>query len=147
MTQKVTRSAASCQDQLVARVIGREDNPVVPEIRDLLRAAIDESGWKHDALWDVLGLPDKFYLSKMLSGEKPIGVKHLQALPDDIEAIFAEKYAETFGLIVVRPLGGPEAIKAFVGGLVGVLAPRLPVRASAMAKATLPSVEKLAVHQ
>jgi len=110
----------------------REDTSVVPEIRELLRQAIDATRWKHDALAEVMGLCDRFYLSKMLSGEKAITAAHLKALPDDVEAKFAELYAESFGLIVVAPACGEDAARQFVAGLFGLLAPQ-----KRMAKAAL----------
>jgi hypothetical protein len=115
------------------------DTEGVLDLRDLLRAAIDESSWrgKSEALALFMGLPDRHYLYKMLSGDKPIGLKHLNALPDDVEAIFARRYAEQFGLIVVAPLTGLEAERAFVAGLMGVLRGRLPEKAGAPLKAEL----------
>ena len=106
-------------------------------IRDLLRDAIEESGWKHEALAAYMGLPNGAYLSQMLSGDKPIGTKHLLALPDDVEALFARMYAETFGLIVVSPVSADVAMRQLVSGLVGVLTSRsaLPQKAEKMARA------------
>lgn len=116
-------------------------------IADLLRDAIAESGWKHEALASAMDLPNAAYLSRMLSGEKPIGARHLRALPDDVEAIFAQKYAETFGLIVVAPSHGQDAVKQLVSGLFGVLgAASLPARADRMARATLPPLPRRAVR-
>lgn len=117
-------------------------------LRTDLRDAIDELGWKHDALAVVLsertGLAiDGPYLSKMLSGDKPLSAAHLAALPDDIEAVLYRRRAERFGLIVVEPLTGLAAQKALVAGLIGVMsAPAgertLPQRGEAsMAKASL----------
>lgn len=129
------------------QLVARQGNPVDPQrarqdktvvLRQLLRAAIEQSRWKHDALWRAMKLPDAAYLSKLLSGEKPLGAHHLADLPDDIEGIFAGLYAETFGQIVVTPASGEQAVKQLVSGLFGVLAPRLPTRASAMAKVTIP---------
>lgn len=88
--------------------------------RRLLREAIDESGWKHDAIACALEV-DAPYLSKMLAGDKPITLRHLDALPDDVEAIYSRKYAETLGLIVVAPATGDDAIRNLVSGLIGVL--------------------------
>lgn len=106
----------------------------------LLRESIDESGWKNGAVAEAIGLKGESgaaYFSKMLGGEKPIGAKHLRSLPDDIEAIFARKYAESFGLIVVVPAVGSDAIRQLIAGLVGVLQTQLPARASAPLKAAL----------
>jgi hypothetical protein len=123
-----TASVVPCQCE--------QDNDGVRDLRDLLRAAIDETDWKHEALAIQMGL-DRHYLSKMLSGDKPISAKHLRALPDDVEAVFARLYAEQFGLIVVAPLTGVEAERAFVAGLMGVLRGRLPEKAGAPLKAEL----------
>lgn len=109
----------------------------------LLRESIDESDWKHDALAVHLGLPKKTgaaYLSRMLAGEKPWTLRHLVALPDDIESRFTEKWARYHGAIVVQPLTGQPAVEALVAGFIGVLsAPRLPERADAMVRADLPT--------
>lgn len=88
--------------------------------RQLLRDAIDESGWKHDAIACALGV-DAPYLSKMLAGDKTITLRHLDALPDDVEAIYTRKYAEAMGLIVVAPVQGEAAVRNLVSGLIGVL--------------------------
>lgn len=103
----------------------------------LLRDAIDECGWKHEALAAAMQLPNPAYLSRMLSGEKPWTLRHLLALPDDIEGRFAQKWAGYRGALVVAPLVGEAAVKALVSGLIGVLAPQLPARATQMAKAAI----------
>jgi hypothetical protein len=86
----------------------------------LLRAAIDETGWKHEAVAEVLGV-DGHYFSKMLAGEKPWGLRHLAALPADIAAAFAARYAEQAGFIVVRPATRDQAARQFVAGLLGLV--------------------------
>jgi hypothetical protein len=117
------------------------DNAVVLQ---LLRASIDESGWKHEAvaaaMSEASGLSiDGPYLAKLLAGEKSWSLRHLLALPNDIEARFANKWASHRGAVVVAPLEGEAAVAALVGGLVGLLTlggavlPRC-----SMAKATLP---------
>lgn len=139
MADSMRHPAELPKDRLAALSEHDEDNSLV---RRLLRAAIDETGWKDGAVAECIGLSGESgaaYFSKMLSGEKPIGAKHLRALPDDIEAVFARLYAESFGLIVVAPTHGDDAVKALVSGLFGVLAPSLPVRATRMAKATIPA--------
>lgn len=96
-----------------------EDSSLVLK-RRWLRDAIDESGWKHEAVACALDV-DGPYLSKMLAGEKPITLRHLDRLPDDIEAIYLQKYTEALGLIVVAPSSGPDAVKHLVAGLIGML--------------------------
>lgn len=106
-------------------------------IRECLRRAIDESRWKKDALASAIGVTNGAYLSQMLSGEKPINVKHLRALPDDVEGLFAKFYAESFGHIVTAPVYGREAVERLVSGLLGVLSPQLPAKFGAPLKARL----------
>ena len=137
MNRSMSSAAALPKGNLDVLADGSEDNSLV---RTLLRAAITESGWKDGAVAESMGLTGASgaaYFSKMLSGEKPISAKHLRALPDDVEAIFARLYAESFGLIVVAPARGDEAVKQLVAGLFGVLAPQLPARAGRFAKAGL----------
>jgi hypothetical protein len=103
---------------------GSEDEDL-SMVRTWLREAIDECRWKDAAVAVAIGLVGESganYFSKMLRGEKPISAKHLRALPNDIEAAFARRYAEHFGLIVVRPLPPEEALKGLVAGLVSYLA-------------------------
>lgn len=104
----------------------------------MLRQAIEDAGWKHEALTTYLQI-DKAYLSRLLTGEKPFRPEHLVSLPPDVKARFAHLQAESFGLIVVKPLEGQDAVRALVAGLVGVMkGASLPARADRMAKATEP---------
>lgn len=119
----------ACQAQTGVPPREREDKSLVL----MLREAIDECGWKHDAVAEAIGVAP-WYLSKMLACEKAITQRHLKALPDDIEAMLAQKWCEAFGLIVITPLEGPAAVKAFASGLIGMFATQLPERASRMAK-------------
>lgn len=115
-----------------------EDNSLVQLLR-LLREAIDELHWKHDAVALALGVvkadgtPDSAYFSKMLAGTKPFNLQHLVHLPDDIEARFAKKYTETFGIITVEPVGPEEARRMLAIGLFSHLASS--PRTTRMAKA------------
>lgn len=104
------------------------DNSIV-RTREALRAAIDESGWKHEAIAaamsDASGLTiDAPYLSKLLSGEKPIAAKHIEALPDEVEQLYSKHYAESFGHVVVPRLSEEEARRHLAIGLFGMLARR-----------------------
>lgn len=104
----------------------------------MLRQAIDESGWKHEALAVELGLTNAAYLSRMLAGEKPWTLRHLAALPDDVEAIFFRLRSESLGQIVVQPVDFETARRHLVSGLVGVLSHRgLPEKAGQPLKAGL----------
>lgn len=138
----MAHSPARCQVQNDSP-LGEARGNTLSLIRELLRQAIDESGWKHEALAAEMQLPNAAYLSRMLSGDKPISAAHLRALPDDIEQVFARKYAEAMGLVVVAPVHGGDAVRALVSGLVGLLAPPPPVPIR-MAKAALrPAARKV----
>lgn len=113
---------------------GRVRSSAVDRWLVMLRTAISECGWKHEALAAAMAI-DPAYLSRMLSGEKPWTVRHIVALPDDVEARFEAKRAESLGLIVVAPAQGEDAVRQFVSGLFGVLRSRLPLKADRMAKA------------
>lgn len=129
----VADDAALGQGNVVAREPRRQDNSVV---RQWLREAIDESGWKHEALASVMGLPDKFYLSKLLSGEKPLQVWHLTNLPDDIEVGFAKRWIESLGPMVIARLSEAEARQQFAAGFFSLMCGAFQSRAP-MAKAGL----------
>lgn len=107
-----------------------KDNELVL-VRRCLREALDESGWKRAAVAKAMtdtGLVkvDEPYLAKMLADgpdAKSISALHLRALPDDIEALYAKKYAESFGQIVVAPAPDAEtAARHLVSGVFGLLA-------------------------
>lgn len=130
------------QANVVSRSVQPEGNEL-SLIRECLRRAIDQSQWKHDALAVEIGVSNAAYLSNMLSGEKPIQVRHLRALPDDVEALFAKFYAESFGLVVTVPITGRAAIEALVSGLIGVLtAPQLPDKFKKHLKTSLQADEE-----
>ena len=115
-----------------------EDHSLVLS-RGCLREAIARCAWSHEAIVAAMrsrGVSiDAPYLSKLLSGDKPIAQKHIDALPDDIEATYYGLQAERFGFIVVAPVDEATARRHLVSGLLGVLAPRPAFR---MARATLP---------
>jgi hypothetical protein len=103
----------------------------------LLRQCVSACGWSIEALAVEMGIDDKSLLWRMLRNERPWRPEHLVALPDDVERMFAQRYAESFGLIVVVPVDGEQAARNFVSGLFGLLAHQLPARAHHMAKADL----------
>jgi hypothetical protein len=140
-------SSAVRQGNSVGLGDANQDNSVALWHR-LLRESIDESGWKHEAVALAIGLSrenGKHYLSKMLSEEKPITAKHLAALPYDIKVILARRNAEALGLIVVRPLSGEEAQRAFVAGALGLLAGS--AMSFRMAKASIADAVRTAVNE
>lgn len=105
----------------------------------LLRQAVADTGWTLDALAADMHI-DKAHISRVLNGEKRLTLEFVVALPDDVEALFEKRRAEHFGHIVVTPAAtASDAVQQLVSGLVGVLAPRLPAKASAMCKAELPT--------
>jgi hypothetical protein len=110
----------------------------------LLREAIATSGWKHEALALEMALPNAAYLSRMLSGEKPVTLRHLSALPDDIERIYYRLRSESLGLIAVEPPPTLDvALRQMAAGLIGIATlSRMPARASSQAKATLDSTKR-----
>lgn len=150
MSRSLAQGSIVRKDQTVVPPEPRQDKSLVPTrdaedikvdlVRKLLRVSIDLTEWKDAAVAEAIGLKGESgaaYFSKMLSGEKPISAKHLRALPDDIEQIFARLYAESFGLIVVAPVFGNDAVKQLVAGIFGVLATRLPERSTGQLKASM----------
>jgi len=113
-------------------------------MRAWINRAVRDSGWNQTALSAAMG-KDEAYVSRVLSGEKPLSAAFIRELPNDIEALVAGYYAESFGLVVVTPVSGQDAVKNLVSGLLGVLAPQLPAKASAMAKVTIASAPRKVV--
>lgn len=111
----------------------------------LLRQCISDRGYTLDALAAEMSreLPkpiDKGYLWRLLNDPAKHGewkVAHTVALPDDVELLFKQRQAEAFGLIVVTPASGDEAVRCLVSGLFGVLAPRLPQKSAGQLKVDL----------
>lgn len=137
MAPIVARDRMSCQDQPVDRDAASRSTDVDRWL-EMLRGAIDDSGWKHDALAKHLGL-DKAHLSRLLTGEKPFRIEHLVGLPDEIEALFERRRAESFGHIVCERVDEATALQQLASGLLNLAAgARLPQRATGMAKAYLP---------
>src|SRR5262245_16305083 len=109
------------------------------QLRAWIRAAIENTGWNQDALSAHMQ-KDKGYISRVLNGEKPLSAEFLRALPDDVEALMARFWAESFGQIVVAPAASRDAaVRNFISGLFGMLeTPQaLPVKAGPPIKATL----------
>lgn len=131
------RAAAPCQ----VNPCSRDDDAQGKLVSlTLIRAAIDASGWKHEAIAAEMRLPNAAYLSRMLSGEKPWTLRHIEALPDGIEAIYYRLRAESLGLLVVEPVDYETARRHLVSGLVGVLTNAiLPAKADRMVSASLPA--------
>ena len=138
--------AAASQRNSLAPALEVSDNRLV-RLRMCLRKAIDkgkETGWTYEAI--AVGMRERGchidapYISKLLSGEKPITDRILDALPDEIEGWFAGFYAECFNLIVVPRLNEAEATRALASGLFSILThgtSSLPEKAGPPAKAEL----------
>lgn len=147
MSQRIASAAGSRQAS--PRDLATDDRDLSAEagsptcdldfIVDLFNAAIEASSWngKTEALAVAMDI-DRGYLSKVRSKEKPLNLKMLRSLPDDVEAIFAQKWAEAFGFIVVAPLHGHDAVRSFVAGALGIFAARLPEKSSGQLRASLP---------
>ena len=137
MSNSFRRDASTCQVQTVSHADDAQGKLVS---LSLIRAAIDASGWKHEALAAEMRLPNAAYLSRMLSGEKPWTLRHIESLPDGIEAIYYRLRSESLGLLVVEPVDYETARRHLVSGLVGVLTSAiLPAKADRMVRAELPT--------
>jgi hypothetical protein len=111
-----------------------------------IRQSMNELGWNDESLAAAMGYSDASYPGKVLKGEKPLSAAFLVALPDDIESLFAQKWAEHRGAVVVAPLIGRAAVEALVAGLVGVLVPQLPAKAGPALKVNLDARGKAAAR-
>lgn len=120
------------------------DLPSVLDQAQLLqwvRDGVDAHGWGPEALSAHIYGADrdnKAYISKVLRGEKPLSGKFLRDLPDEVEIYIATKWCESFGLLVVAPAAdAATAARHLVSGLLGLVGPQLPLKASRMATAQL----------
>jgi len=91
--------------------------------------------WQMQAIAAALKV-DPSYLTKLRSGEKPLSLRHIADLPDDIERIYARHYAEQFDMVCVdRPSANDSGVHHILTGVLCLVQPRLPERADRMAKA------------
>ena len=93
----------------------------VDQALTLLRRAVSDCGYTLDALESSMG-KGRAHIHRVLHGEKAFTLEFLTTLPDDVQARYEQLRAEHFGFIVVTPLAGDDAVKGFVGGLMGLLA-------------------------
>jgi hypothetical protein len=91
----------------------------VDQVLQLLNQAVSECGYTLDAMQAVMH-KDRSYINKVLQGDKPLSYAFVVALPDDVEKRFEALRAKSFGLIVVEPSTGTQAVENFVSGLVGL---------------------------
>lgn len=121
-TPTVSKTVEPCQTTNGDRANGARSVPV--DLLLLLRQSVAECGYTLDSLSAAMDDIDKGYLHRLLNGEKPLTLERLPAFPDDVEALFAEKYAEARGRIVVTPVTQEQAVRHLVSGLMGVLVPK-----------------------
>jgi hypothetical protein len=81
--------------------------------------------------------PEVSYISRVLSGDKPLGLIFILGMPEDMQAKFSELYAKHWGYLVVRPVSPDVAIQHLVSGLIGMLTTQ-PIKTQ-MARAGLRS--------
>jgi hypothetical protein len=139
MKPRMTQGPSGCQANLDGLSQRERDKSLV---LSLLRAAIDESKWKHAAIAAHLSKAldrkiDGPYLANMLSGVKSWSIDHLNALPDDVQRIYYRLRSESLQLIVVEPVDQETAARYMATALLSGVMPQLPARASAMAHADL----------
>jgi hypothetical protein len=142
MSMQRKRTAPRCQSKAVDAFHEQVSTDVDNDLA-LLRRCVHDLGYTLDSLGVEMRL-DKSLVSRVLNGERQCTLSFIKALPDDIEALYKSRQTEGFGRIVVEPLTGPDAARAFVSGFFGLIggSPRLPARADRMAKAPLPSVDE-----
>jgi len=129
--------ADATKGNLAVRHAEASDNSLV-RLRECFGRALDDAkplGWCHEAIAAEMRLKgcavDPPYLSKLKSGEKPITGRILDALPDEVEAIFSRHYAESFGQIVITPVPEQDAQRHLAIGLVSLLSTaKLSIRRS-----------------
>lgn len=139
-----TAAALRSQSSVVAARRQRRATPVALDFQPLLRDACIECGETMDSLAAHLHLKDRGHVHRLLSGDKSLAVDRLEEFPLPVLQAFARRLAESFGLVVVVPADGPDAMKLFVSGLVGLLRPasKLPSKTSGPIKCELPESER-----
>lgn len=112
MHRTVSTAAPTCQS-------ASADSTDVARALACLRLAVQECGYTHDALALVMGCCPSL-VTKTLNGDKPLKESWVCALPDDVERAYLAKRAESLGALVVQPVHGLDAQRAFVSGLRGL---------------------------
>lgn len=104
-----------------------------------VRQACRDTGWIPEKLAIAMER-NKSYISRVLNGEKPLGLPFILSLPDDAQAAFVTLYANHLGLLVAPPVSPDMAVQNLFTGLMGLLASRHQVVAPKpkMARAVLP---------
>lgn len=112
-------------------------------VLNLLKAAMTATGWTYEALIAEMKrvgvtIPDRQYVGKMLSGEKPINVKQIVAFPDDLEAAFLARWSEYKGLLVIARVSDDDARRQLATGLFSLITTHaLPTHAGPPVRAGL----------
>lgn len=137
MRNTVNPRAISGQATSVDLIPASGSTPVDLKV-ELLRQVIVDMGVTFDVI-EATTQKDRSYAHAMLKGEKPFQWTFFRTLPEDVQAEYHSRCAESYGRIVVDPAYGDDAVRDLVRGLFGVLALQLPLRAERMAKADLSS--------
>ncbi len=135
MPKSIAAAASACQTAVVDPPVAVRATTV--DLLALINRALSKTPWTQEALAAHMGHGQAYvsYISRVLSGEKPLSAAFVLALPEDVQTTVAKLYAESFGLIVVEPSSGDDAVRQLVSGLCGLLVTKtLPTRAQRMAK-------------
>lgn len=136
MSDRVTRSDRTVGATTVDRTTSAGSTAV--DLLALLRQAVRKHEWTNEALAAHLGVSDRSYPHKLLHGDKSLSVLHLGEWPENVVGEFGALVALAHGRVVAEPASCAEvAAQQLVAGLLGLLASRLPERASNMASAQL----------
>lgn len=86
---------------------------------------------------------DKSYISRVFNNEKPLTLAFEVALPEDVQALYKQYRAESFGLVVIEQMDEETARRQFAAGLFSLFSrPSLPLRSGGQVKAGLHSEQK-----
>lgn len=134
MRAAATLRQSSADDVPVLRTSTTVDHDLA-----VLRQVISDLNWTFEAIAAAMGRGESYktHVSRVVSGERPMSLEFIKALPDDIEVEWHARLAAAGGRVVVTPASDDSAVQHFVGGLLTLLRqgqPPLPAKASAMAK-------------
>ena len=108
--------------------LDRQRVMAVDHYLSLWRQAMDDTGNTYESLNAHTGISGSHW-QRMFTGEKPLRVENVLALPKDMQTRFEELRAKDLGLFVVRPMNGDDALAAVLGGFASILAARPAVAA------------------
>lgn len=107
----------------------------VDSANETLRLAVLECGWTLDALSSHSEI-DKSLISRVLTNDRPLTQKFLDAMPDEIVADYEKRRCRARGFIVVEPVDEETAQRYLAIALFSTLA-KLPAKATGQIKAEL----------